>query len=780
MPDRENPFKKTILAYRVKQNLGNTSLPKKHRNVRFLIKNLVLTFIISLSFQSLAQQFADKKFYLVDSLDLTQISESDKILLDTSLNLYHLATHDTAKLDLIEHIVDECWDERVWPKYNSFIFSKSYQLLLTTVSEDVQRKYASLLAGSISNLGYIYDNEGNVPGALEYYHRALEIYEQIGDNEGAASSFNNLGVLYSFQGDTTKAMFYHNESLRLKKIIGDERGISLSLNNIGTIYKNKGRVFEALDCFEKSLRLCKKNDDQRGMAICYDNIGGIYYTEGYKQKAIDYYNKAYAIRMENGEYSGAAFSLNNIASVYISVGKLEEALKHADMSMKLAKEIGFPMDIQNASESLYKIYRTKSDYKNALAYHELYVEMRDSLYNANNERVIVTQGLKYEYEKAALKKSLENQKIQAIKDLQINERDAIIYQKETLFYAMLIGLLLMLYVLFISIRNYRRKQKDNELIQQQKTEVESQKQKIEKQHHILEETYKEISDSITYAKRIQQAILPPLENVRSQFTDNFVWYLPKNVVSGDFFWLESFAYPTKSFYGEGAETSDSREKFADEKTIILAVADCTGHGVPGAMVSVVCHNALNRSVLEFGLTSPSAILDKTRDLVIETFEKSGSEVKDGMDISIVCIDPKSNQIRFAGANNNLYIIRDGLLPESLGDRIEISLHDNHLCTLIELKADKQPIGRFSKAKPFAEINFTLQPDDQIYLFTDGLADQFGGPKGKKFKYQQFKEVLVRNHRNTMQNQMTELNKVFENWRGELEQVDDICIIGFKL
>ncbi|MBK6524973.1 MAG: tetratricopeptide repeat protein [Crocinitomicaceae bacterium] len=175
-----------------------------------------LIFLISANLS--AQSYGDKKFYLIDSLNLENVSASDKELIDTSLTLYHLEKHDTTKLDLIEHIVDECWDENIWPSYNSFIFEHAHKELLVARSPEEQRKFASLLAGSISNIGYIYDNQGNVTGALEYYHKSLEIYERIGDNDGASSIFNNLGVLYSAQGDTSKAMYYHNESLRLKKI----------------------------------------------------------------------------------------------------------------------------------------------------------------------------------------------------------------------------------------------------------------------------------------------------------------------------------------------------------------------------------------------------------------------------------------------------------------------------------------------------------------------------------------------------------------------------------
>lgn len=716
----------------------------------------VLTLVFSCHF-SFGQEFADTKFYLVDSLILSDISEDDRLLIDTSLQHFHQSAHDTTALEFVEHIVDECWNEDVWPKYNQYIFIEAGKLIRKTNNPVEIRKYASLLAGAISNLGYIADNEGNIPGALNYYHNSLQIYERINDLRGCATAFNNLGVLYNSQGDTSKALYYHTESLNLKKKLGDERGMALSLNNVGTIYKDQGRHFEALDCFEKSLRISKALNDERVMAIAYDNIAGIYFKEGYPSKAIDYYSKALEIREINGEYSGAAFSLNNIASVYMSMGQYQQAENFALESMAVAEQSGWPQDIMNASETLYQLYKRKNRFDLSLSYHELFIQMRDSIHNLNNERELLSQGLKYQYEKEALKDSLENQKIQELKDLHINEQNAVINQEKTVRYALVIGLLLMIYLAYISVRNYRRKQKDNELIQKQKSEVENQKQKIEKQHHILEATYKEISDSITYAKRIQQAILPPLENISSEFTDSFVWYLPKNVVSGDFYW---------------------KEKIND--VIVLAVADCTGHGVPGAMVSVVCHNALNRAVFEFGLIDPAQILDKTRELVIETFDKSGSEVKDGMDISLVCIDLKKSVLRYAGANNNIYLIRESLVSELNNVKAEISMHDEQLCTLIEFKSDKQPIGRFSKSKPFSQTEFEIEKHDKLFLFSDGLADQFGGPKGKKFKYQQFKEILVKNHNLNMGEQMQILTRAFENWKGELEQVDDVCVIGFKI
>jgi serine phosphatase RsbU (regulator of sigma subunit) len=192
----------------------------------------------------------------------------------------------------------------------------------------------------------------------------------------------------------------------------------------------------------------------------------------------------------------------------------------------------------------------------------------------------------------------------------------------------------------------------------------------------------------------------------------------------------------------------------------IAAADSTGHGVPGAMVSIVCSNALNRTIKEFKLTETGKILDKTRDLVIETFEKSTSGVKDGMDISLLCIDSKSKKIFWSGANNPLWYIQDNELKE--------------------IKADKQTIGKTDYPKPFTTHQIEYRENTSFYLFTDGLADQFGGPNGKKFKYKQFSDLLIKNHKLYQMLQADIINRAFLEWKGELEQVDDVCVIGIKI
>jgi len=277
----------------------------------------------------------------------------------------------------------------------------------------------------------------------------------------------------------------------------------------------------------------------------------------------------------------------------------------------------------------------------------------------------------------------------------------------------------------------------NELNQQQMRNIYKNKNRmIEEQKELIEEAHKEITDSIAYAKRIQTAILPPPALLNENLKDHFVFYKPKDVVAGDFYWLESIS---------------------DSKTL-FAAADCTGHGVPGAMVSVVCHNALNRSVREFGLKEPGKILDKTKEIVVEEFMKAEEDVKDGMDICLCSLD--GHTLQFSGANNNLWIIRDG--------------------EIIEYKGDKQPVGKYALNKPFTTYEISLQAGDSFYIFTDGYVDQFGGEKGKKFKPKNLKNLILSIQNKPIKEQEHLLDEAFENWKGQLEQVDDVCIIGVRV
>lgn len=293
-------------------------------------------------------------------------------------------------------------------------------------------------------------------------------------------------------------------------------------------------------------------------------------------------------------------------------------------------------------------------------------------------------------------------------------------------------------MILIVFRSYNQKRKANDIISKQK--------------EIVEHKNKEILDSINYAKYIQNALLPSEKIINELPVECFILFKPKDIVSGDFYWIHN---------------NPISEKSVDE--VYIAAVDCTGHGVPGALVSVVGNNGLNRCLKEYGIHDTGKILDKLSELVEETFEKSENELKDGMDISLLKISSDNNEhstrkfhLQWSGANNPLWIIRKN-------------------STIIEeIKADKQPVGKFMERKNFTSHSLFLEKGDRLYLFTDGYADQFGGPKGKKFKYRQLEEVLLSTIHLTLTDQKQALENAFDSWKANHEQVDDVCIIGISV
>jgi len=277
-------------------------------------------------------------------------------------------------------------------------------------------------------------------------------------------------------------------------------------------------------------------------------------------------------------------------------------------------------------------------------------------------------------------------------------------------------------------------QKKNQLLKQSKQEIETQ--------------HSEIKSSINYAKRIQEAILPSNSLIKKNLPNSFVYYQPKDIVAGDFYWMHFLPEPN------GWDINGD--------VVLFAAADCTGHGVPGAMVSVVCNNSLNQSVKEFGITEPNLILNKTRDLVIETFSESIENVQDGMDLALCSLNLKTNELKYAGANNPLWIIR------------------NNTMVIDEIKPNKNHVGKCDLMTPFISHTIQLQKNDTIYIFSDGYVDQFGGPKGKKFMSAKLKQLLISIHQKPMEEQKTILSNNFHEWKGDLEQVDDVCVLAVRI
>lgn len=728
----------------------------------------------------IAQSYADPEFYLIDSLDLEQLNSGDRELLDTTLRRYHQADHDTLKVYELQNLIGGLWDADVLERYVDWAYNYALHKIKTSHSKEeiryfyevkadcfhqyaylagqmgnnpvksleyyqksieLYKKYSdiSLLATPYNNMGDLYIDLGNISKGLEYFNKALKIYEKVNDTDGIATAYNNLGYVYNHQGDDEKGLEYFQKSLEIRLDIDDKEGISISYNNIGYIYDIRGDSEKGLEYYNKSLNVSKELNDLDGMANTYNNIGSLLLDQGKPTEGLDYYQKGLDLFTQLNDKQGMAISSSLIGDLKLSQGDLVEARKFAERSLKYSNELGFPENIATSAKLLSDVAAKQGKFSEAYDMYRIHVKMRDSIYNDDNKNDALKQQARYEYQKQKALDDEKRLKEKAIaqadheKKLAIEQEEK---EKQQIVTGAAIGILILVVLFLVIVFNRLKVTKQQKsIIENQKIKVEQQKKEVEYAHAELEEKNKEITDSIKYAKRIQNAILPPTKLVKDYLEDSFIFYQPKDIVAGDFYWME----PTK----EG---------------VIFAAADCTGHGVPGAMVSVVCNNGLNRSVREFGLVDPADILDKTRDLVIQEFEKSEDEVKDGMDIALCNL--KGNTLHYAGAHNPLWIIRKN--------------------ELIEIKANKQPIGKFQAAEPFVGHQIELEPNDTFYVFSDGFADQFGGTNGKKFKTANFKKLLLSIQGEPMERQKELIHETFIKWKGSFEQLDDICVIGVRM
>ena len=612
------------------------------------------------------------------------------------------------------------------------------------------------VASSLNNLGLIYKEQGIFAKAIEYFTKSLKIKEEVGDKTGEASIVNNIGVIYQEQNDNDKALYYYNRSFKTNTEIGNKKGITTALNNIGTIYQTMGDSVKALDYHNRSYKVSEDNGDKNGMAMALDNIGGLYKSRGDYKKALEIIFKCLKIDEEINNRSGLCSAFSNIAEIYQLQGDYKNSIEFGKRALDIAEKTGSIIDLKDPAETLYKSYEKTGDYKNALEMHELFIKTKDSIQSEKNHKEIIKQELQYNYEKQKAVDEKEHEKQMAVAS-ELEKKQRVIS------YSIAFGLIMVLiFALFVFNRLQLTKK---------------QKFVIEHQKDLVEEKQKEILDSITYAKRLQEAILPPDSFVKQHLPESFIFYKPKDIVAGDFYWMEIYSRESGERRTEkknnnsnlnnpiletektqcNQELENSELQTPDSQLLFIAAADCTG---PGAIVSVVCSNALNRAVLEFGISEPGKILDKTRELVLETFSRSDKDVKDGMDISLCSINQKTKEIKWAGANNSLWYIANKEVKE--------------------IKADKQAIGKTEKPQPFTTHTIQLQKGDSLFLFTDGYADQFGGEKGKKIKSKPLKEMLTGNSNLPLTEQKEKLEIAFEKWKGNIEQVDDVCIIGVRL
>lgn len=625
-----------------------------------------------------------------------------------------LPSDDTTKVNSLNVLCKELRNT------GNYIEAKKYALQAEEISRILNYKMG--LGQALNNLGIIQDLQGNYPMALNYYFQSLKIFEEIADKKGISKALNNIGIIYNYQGENDKALEYYLKALKMMKETGDKKGMSMALNNVGIVYKKEQNYSKALYYYSEALRMRQELGDQQAIAASYGNIGNMYDLTGDYDKAKDFHLKSLKIREAINDKNGIASSYINLSRLSQIQKKFPEGIDYANKSLKLAGEIGSLALAEEAHDALYGLYEALGDKGKALEHYKMYIAVRDSIFNEENTEQATRAEMNFEFEQQQQKEKLLQEKKDALHNEEMKRQRWVIYFMSG-------GLLLVIAFLFVILNNYRQKQKANRL--------------LEEKNSIIEEKNKNITDSINYARRIQNAILPDIDEIYKKLKQSFILYRPKDIVSGDFY-----------YYAEA------------KKKIIIAAADCTGHGVPGAFMSMIGNDALNEIIVGKGIVTPGEILSKLHDSVRIALKQdtSKTETSDGMDVALCAIDLSTNSIEYAGALRNLYICRKG------SDELEI------------IEANKQSIGglKSDEKKEFANQKIQLSAGDSFYMFSDGYADQFGGKEGKKFMMKRMKDLILSIKNKNMKEQEIALNEAIDRWKGDREQVDDILIIGIRL
>ncbi len=681
----------------------------------YLIKNIVKScfFIVLFCFNALCGVSQSDTLIIKAKIDeaRTLFSEDPKKALSIAFDAYTLSKNtDNKKLSAFAlNTIGSAYYYSVRPDS-----AEEYHRKALSIQEDIGDELG--IGRSLTNIGTIYIDKGLNDKAIGYFLQAEKKFIHTKYDLGLSKLYNSMGSLFYNINDFNNSIIYYKKGIELsEKLHDDFLNYSLKIN-LGNVYSSLKRDKEALNLYLEIYSKAKTDSNSSYLVMICNNLCQQYLTLNNAERAKFYSDEAMTtIKNHEPENYVKITTFSNYAAILFNDKKYKESVAYIDSALALLTETPDMSKEIALKQQLSKVLFEIGDYNRSFSTLLNAFDIKDSLYKKNLDEKLSEINTIHEVEKK------EGQILSLHKTQK--EQQLINYLLLGVAFASLISIIIL-------ITGYRRKKRDNETIRMQKNEVLA-------KNTIIEEKQKEIIGSITYAKRIQESIMPAETYWQKHLPASFIFYKPKDIVAGDFYWMETSGH-----------------------LLFFAVADCTGHGVPGAIISVVCCNSLNRTLLEFKITDPGKLLDKTKELVLETFSKSGEEIKDGMDISLCCLNTLTHELQWAGANNPLWIVQNKVLTE--------------------LKADKQPIGKYSVEVPFNTHSIQLQKEDVLYIFTDGFADQFGGTKGKKYKYKPLAELLKTISHETMLFQKQTLHTTFENWKGELEQVDDVTIIGIKI
>ncbi|EAY31952.1 tetratricopeptide repeat protein [Microscilla marina] len=626
------------------------------------------------------------------------------------------------------------------------------------ISQTTQNKEGIALV--INNIGIVYSMMGNYKKANDYFHIALSSYEKAGGQTGVAQTLNNIGIVLKQQKQYKQSLEYFERSLSINQQLQNKGEIARCYNNIGLIYKQLKQYTTALEYYQKSLKISQQLNDKRGIAYRWHNMGSIYEKQGKYATASEYFNKSLKLGQELQNRQIISVNLLSLGQASMHTKKQKNALEFAHDALDLANKSGDKKTQKHATGLLAKIYASMKDYQKAYRFHVMFKEKSDSLLNVENIRAI------------ALKES--QAKFAKEKEQQANEM-ARQRQRQYIYIVVILGMLFLLVIIFRSLYTNRKAneklRQKNEMINLKSHEISVQRDEILKKNELLNKQRNALTtqktmmlDSIHYAEEIQQSVLPSYEILLSVFEECFVLYKPRDIVSGDFYWIKRLKDRT-----------------------FFAIADCTGHGIPGALMSMLAISCLNEIVNPETNSDTAYVLNELRNKIKYVLHQVNSEVehKDGLDIAFCIVEHQTNVLHFSGAYSPLYVLRTKA-NAAFEINKEVAIESKKYrytygqdATLLEIKGDRQPVGVFIREKPFVSYEVALQPGDMFYSFTDGYIDQLGGDEGKKFIAKKLKHLIIKHWQEPMATQQNIFDQALINWQGDNAQVDDILMMGIK-
>ncbi|MCS6821122.1 MAG: tetratricopeptide repeat protein [Microscillaceae bacterium] len=587
--------------------------------------------------------------------------------------------------------------------------------------------------------------------AKEYADNALIIADRANYKEGIANAYEKISVFYLNQGNYNVSLEYLQKSLQVHESSKNLKGIANIWNKLGNFYSRKGEYDEALEYYQKSLKLRQEIGDKEGIAVTLTNLGGFYHIRDNDQKALEYYLQALSIANEIHNRKIAAINQHQIAEIYAKQFNYHQAIYYYKLELEQARTMNDNQTLAKAYLGLAEAYRHLGNYKRAFEYYQLHSNIRDAITKQDALDKI-----------NLIKKSNDDAKRQ--QEMRLREkqqREEREQERRRYFnYLLLMASVLLSITAYIFFRSNQQNKRINRILEKQKAEIEEktreltiqkaaleeQSKAIAKKNEELEITFseiekknKDITSSINYAKRIQDSMLPFAEKITEHLPKNFILFRPRDIVSGDFYWFAEI-----------------------EGKIILAALDCTGHGVPGAIMSMLGNTYLNQIINLQRITSPDKILIELHNNIRKALKQEETRNQDGMDVAMCVINKAQKQLLFAGASSPLCIVQNGVMEV--------------------VESSKLPVGGFQqdREREFTLHTFDISIETTFYIFSDGYQDQFGGPKGRKFAKNRLRDLLFEIHTKPMEEQKQILEDTLVDWMQDNRQMDDIMIIGVKI